>query len=77
MPLYVLQCVHCKTENEFLIGLSEIPKPNSKKEINLKSLNMKCEKCGKNIFKKMVTAHGKTASNWASWQNPPPKSTAK
>ena len=77
MPIYVLQCINCKTEDEYLIGLSEMPKANKQKEINLRSLGMKCKKCGKNIFKKMVTAHGKTANNWSAWQNPPSKATSK
>ena len=35
MPIYELQCVACKTINEFLIGLSEMPKINASREVSL------------------------------------------
>jgi len=73
MPIYELQCIACKTVNEFIIGLSEMPKLNGKREVNLKHLNIVCKKCKKTKFKKLISAHGKTASNWAAWQNLPPK----
>ena len=74
MPMYELQCVACKTINEFLIGLSEMPKINASREVSLKSLGMKCKKTK---FKKLISSHGKMASNWSGWQNPPPKATSK
>ena len=66
MPLYELECINCKKVNEFLMGLSEAPTTNE--EVDLKDLKLKCEKCGKTKFKRIISAHGKTASNWASWQ---------
>jgi len=77
MPLYELQCVNCKTINEILIGLSKMPKMNSKREVNLKSIGIKCKKCKKTKFKKLVSSHGKMSSNWSGWQNPPPKTASK
>ncbi len=73
MPLYELKCTNCKTINELLIGISEMPKLNEKREVDLKSIGIKCKKCKKTKFEKLISAHGKTASNWSSWQNPPPK----
>ena len=51
--MYELQCVACKTINEFLIGLSEMPKINASREVSLKSLGMKCKKCKKNEIQKI------------------------
>lgn len=73
MPIYELQCVYCKTINELIIGLSEMPKTNDKREVDLKILGIKCKKCKRTKFKKLVSSHGKMASNWAAWQSSPPK----
>lgn len=77
MPIYELCCIHCKTINECLIDLSEMPETNNKREVNLKVLNIICKKCKKTKFKKLVSSHGKMASNWSGWQHPPPKATSK
>ena len=73
MPIYEFQCVACKTINELLIGLSEIPKMNTSREVNLKSLGVSCKKCNKTKFKKLMSSYGKMASNWSAWQNLPTK----
>jgi hypothetical protein len=68
MALYDMQCIHCDVINEFLISWSEEPKPSSKNIVDLVELSLSCSKCGKTKFKKVITAHGKTAQNWANWQ---------
>jgi len=73
MPLYELKCIACKTINECLIGLSEMPAVNEKREVNLKSVGIKCKTCKKTKFEKLISSHGKMGSNWSAWQNPPPK----
>lgn len=68
MPLYEIECVKCKSTQEVIISLEDLPEPNSKNELNLKLLGIVCESCNECRFKKLISAHGKTPVNWASWQ---------
>lgn len=73
MPLYDLKCKKCgKIKKDVLLGLSELSSEKEKRCLDLTQAGIKC-KCGNGIFEKLISAHGKTAVNWAEWQNPPPK----
>lgn len=74
MPIYELECTACGTKNDVIIGLSEfeeVQKNNKKDILNLSSLKLVCSKCNKSLFRKHITAHGKTAYNWSAWQRKP------
>jgi hypothetical protein len=70
MPAYVLGCLGCETVKEELLGISELEGRDPEK-LNLSDLKVNCKKCGKSVFRKLVTAHGKTAHNWSAWQREP------
>lgn len=70
MPIYVLKCLGCQNIQEEILGISEISNRNPE-QLDLSDLKVSCEKCGKHVFSKQVTAHGKTAHNWSEWQRKP------
>ena len=75
MPIYEFTCKNCGTFHEFIIGLSEMPDLGKNRSVDLAVVNIKCKKCKKTKFKKLISSHGKTAINWAAWQNGPVKPT--
>ena len=60
----------CNKKEEMIIGISEMPDPVEGK-YNLSEVPIQCKKCKTSVFTKVISAHGKTAVNWASWQQPP------
>lgn len=70
--MYELECENCGMTEEVLItpiSKFENKAIEIKKNIfDLKDLDVSCNKCDGTIFKKLISAHGKTAVNWASWQ---------
>jgi len=67
MPIYVFECQKCHTVQEFMLGLSEVSSLVVGDLADLEPLGCSCESCKNTQFKKLPTAHGKTAVNWASW----------
>ena len=75
MPLYEFKCCDCGWEVETIVQLGVLPD----KHEHIKVPGVECEKCGCEYFDKQISMHGKTALNWASWQDRPsvPKSPKK
>jgi len=67
MPVYELQCVGCESVQEEILGLSEFDN-RDKDKLDLSDINISCIKCGKTKFRKLLSAHGKSAHNWSAWQ---------
>lgn len=69
MPIYELQCTNekCSNVQEELMGLGEMADRESE-NLDLSDINISCKKCGNTEFKRLISAHGKTAHNWSSWQ---------
>jgi len=69
MPIYELQCLNkrCNTLREEILHFSDMTGRDSA-NMDLSDIEIKCAKCGKTVFKKLMTAHGKSSHNWSSWQ---------
>jgi predicted nucleic acid-binding Zn ribbon protein len=66
MPLYQFECTKCEEISEFLLGISEAVDMEIQKEVDLKEYHWAC-KCGSTKFKRLLSAHSKSAFNWGSW----------
>ena len=67
MPLYDLECTLCGHINEVMLQLHDMEGKNQS-ELNLVSIKVRCSNCSCSVFKKLVSAHGKTPCNWGAWQ---------
>ena len=74
MPIYEFSCKGkgCGHVQEVIIGISELSSAK-RADYDLGILGITCKKCGGTKFKKLISAHGKNASNWGNWKNNIPK----
>lgn len=66
MPIYVFDCEKCETSYELMLGISEADDYPIGRPLDMSDQKLKC-KCGSKKFKRVVTSHGKSPINWASW----------
>lgn len=67
MPIYDLECLNCGYVSDFIIGLSEMRQIKDTKNMDLRSCDIACTKCGKSQFKKLLSTTAKMSENWSSW----------
>jgi hypothetical protein len=64
--MYDLQCNNCgAVKKDCLLSLSEVTGVDQNK-LDLK--NVKCTVCSGTNYKRLVSAHSATPTNWSSWQ---------
>jgi len=66
MPFYTFECLYCSEQTEAMLEMHDLDGLDPY-EMDLKELGVVCENCGKFVFKKIVTPHGKTIYNWGKW----------
>jgi predicted nucleic acid-binding Zn ribbon protein len=67
MPIYTLECNGCGLVEDYILDFSELEKCRIEGS-NLECGDLcKCAKCDSSSFSKKISAHGKTAVNWAKW----------
>ena len=73
MPVFEFTCLNCGKNLEVFFPSGSTPDVKMFEDIDLTAYGEKCE-CGNTKFKKLLSAHGKTAVNWHQWNE---KRTAK
>ena len=67
MPLYEFKCCKCGWVHETVVSLSVLPEGHE----NIQVKDVSCPKCQGVKFDRLISMHGKTVLNWASWQDKP------